>query len=247
MDLDADPPRIILAGLPGVPLSKQLDGKLPLPPLEAIAVTLEAASVLAAAHRFGLGHGRMGPATVCIGAGKVQIDFTGTATREDDSPGPAANAEALTSDLEGVAGLLVWLNGGRKPQPGETLPTAVPAPVRVLAGDVLNCPVEERPSIGEFVDRLRYLIVVLQSQAGMDATNPENFLATAPPPQRAVRERLGRFRLIEKIGQGGMGEVFAPRTPATAPSSPSKHCYRSGQATPTRFAGFARKRACSPK
>ena len=42
-------------------------------------------------------------------------------------------------------------------------------------------------------------------------------MATVPP----VGETLGRYRLVEQIGQGGMGVVFAPWTNSSSATSPS--------------------------
>jgi serine/threonine protein kinase/class 3 adenylate cyclase len=213
IDLDADPPRLVLAGTRGVPMNKQFDGRLPMPTLEALALILDTAAVVAAGHRLGLGHGAIAPSTVALNSALVQFDFTGTATHEDDVPGPPANAEAMSTDVTGLAGLMVWLHSGRRPTPGDTLPATLPGPVRVLAGDILRCPVEERQTISEFVDRLRQVINTLQGQAGMDVTNPsvDDAPAAEPgvrEPASTRREKLGRFRLLEMLGRGGMGEVY---------------------------------------
>src|SRR5579859_7576699 len=72
IDLAADPPRLVLAGTRAAPMSKQFDGKLPLPSLDALGLILDTAGILAAAHHLGLGHGAIGPATVGMNAGLVQ-------------------------------------------------------------------------------------------------------------------------------------------------------------------------------
>src|SRR5262245_35702042 len=59
--LDLDRAFVVLDPPAGPPLAEHLAGKLPLPPIEAVALALDVAAVLQAAHRLGLGHGRLSP------------------------------------------------------------------------------------------------------------------------------------------------------------------------------------------
>jgi hypothetical protein len=208
LDLEVDPPFVVLDPPAGPTLGEQLAGKRPLPALEAIALTLDLAGLLHAAHRLGLGHGRLSPQTIHAGiVCLVQLDFTDLAVRPDESPLALNEADACAADVVAVAALLGWLMSEEDFDPARSPPAVVTGRVRALISDVLGAEVGDRPAIGEIEDRLRQLLRLLQQQAGLDLTRP----AVEEPPARADtprRERLGRFRLREKLGQGGMGEVW---------------------------------------
>ena len=54
----------------------------------------------------------------------------------------------------------------------------------------------------------------------------------------ATGTRLGAYEITGSVGAGGMGEVFAPVTPASAGTSPSRSCRRSSRPIPDRLRRF---------
>src|SRR5207302_6807828 len=139
LDLEACPPRVVLDPPAGPTLAEHLAGRLPLPSLDAVALVLDLAGLLHAAHRLGLGHGQLTPDTIRAGAAcLVQVDFTGLAVHPGEVPRALPVADTCAADVAAVAALLAWLLPGNRP-----------GPAQVLIDDVLHAAGSERPSIGE--------------------------------------------------------------------------------------------------
>ncbi len=195
--LDALPPWVALAPLIGPPLTGSL--KPPLDPLQAARILLALAKALGDAHRVGAVHGRLSPATVFHAAGLVQIDVSGTTILPSDGPPPGDDP---AGDVAALARVGAWLLTGDEEGPLG----AAPAPLRVLLEEAL-APPEDRPSMPSVADRLSRVAGMFEAGRSSTAHGQERPPAAAAPHAETPAV-LGRYRLLEKLGQGGMGEVY---------------------------------------
>lgn len=225
LGLDHDPPflvhgaageRTLLDLAPG-PGAASLDGPSLL--LEGVA----------AAHRLGLAHGRLEPAAITIDdRGRWLVDWTGlelgrgaehTGSADAlESPGSGRVGPCHAGDVYDLGGVLHWYATGRlleEPGFGSIEDPGLAAVVR----DMRAADPADRPTAREVARRLaalrdslvatgvfedsRELVGTLVSSDATSRTLESSSTAFTPD-----REQLGRFRLIEKIGQGGMGAVY---------------------------------------
>lgn len=131
------------------------------------------------------------------------------------------------ADVYSLGSLLFWLIAGQPLPPGPVSDEAL-RPLRAALADadvtlervirdMAAIEAEDRPSARDVADRLAALGSLLkgsngQSRASMVVQSASGW-ARADTPQFGLsaalpREKLGRYRLLEKLGQGGMGAVY---------------------------------------
>ena len=199
---------------------------------EAVAAACKLAAGLAEGHRFGLAHGRIDAAVAFPGGSVPKLDWTNLDVgplplppaagpsspflaperRNGARPSPAADVYAL-----GIL-LIGWITGQWPPGPGAAMAgdsePLGPLLTRMLAEDP-----SERPPAREVAGRLASHLNSSAITQGISPLTDNGAITTAFAPDDHEpegqagdpglgRERLGRFLLHEKIGQGGMGSVY---------------------------------------
>jgi serine/threonine protein kinase/class 3 adenylate cyclase len=173
-----------------------------------LSLALALAQALVEAHRLGLAHGALGPASVLVAEdGSYRLDFSGVQTRSDSATSTLERADRR-DDIRGLGAILNGLDAS----PGETGTAGLDAIVREMLADDR----EARPSAQAIVARLQVLAdrssveahTIDVPGAAPDSSRTIALEREPSAPDPALRGRLGRYRLLERLGQGGMGAVY---------------------------------------
>ncbi len=244
LHLDDDPPHVVLEWHESVTLEDTLQGSpRPYPAADAVPLLLRLAEVLAEAHRLGLVHGRLAPRNVLLAPGNVPLlDFTDLRVRSEDDTAPSNTDPA--EDIAALGRLLRWLLAGA--QESSSHPDW-PVELSALIPELTHADPERRPSVATLVRRLRDLFTAVKITCRIDMPTPKsNQAATVSPEEEAesgplTRERLGRFRVLRLLGQGGMGAVYLGEDPADGSRVALKVLRRDAASSPAALRRFLKE------
>jgi eukaryotic-like serine/threonine-protein kinase len=200
---------------------------------DAVSDARELAAGLAEAHRLGLAHGRLTRGIVASpSSNRLKIDWTrlsndrgsdGDGDQGDESPlqpshQAAGDSPSPAGDIYELGGLLVAWGTVASNAPAQSSPTAG-GPLDSIVRAMRAADPSERPTAREVVEQLTTLLAAATiSRDGLSDVDGQRFsfdrgdsLAakqSADYGPGSENAQLGRFKIQDKLGEGGMGAVF---------------------------------------